>query len=70
VVTAASLTDHELCVLLNQDEQVGYVFHEPEELTPRHAVTIHRSQGVEHAAWSSLVTSAWPILQRTPVHYP
>jgi hypothetical protein len=53
VVTAASLTNLELCVLLNEDEEVGYGFDEPDELTHAHAVTIHRSQGVEHSAWSS-----------------
>jgi exodeoxyribonuclease V alpha subunit len=41
VVTTASLTDPELCVLLNQDEEVGYGFDEPDELTHAHAVTIH-----------------------------
>jgi exodeoxyribonuclease V alpha subunit len=70
VVTAASLTDLELCVLLNEDERIGYGFDEPDELTHAHAVTINRSQGGEYSAWSTLVTSAWSILQRTPVHYP
>jgi exodeoxyribonuclease V alpha subunit len=41
VVATASLTDPELCVLLNQDEEVGYGFDEPDELTHAHAVTIH-----------------------------
>jgi hypothetical protein len=45
VVTAASLMDPALCVPLNEDEQVGSGFDEPDELTPRHAVTIHRSPG-------------------------
>jgi hypothetical protein len=53
VVTTASLTDPELCILLNKEEKVGYGFDEPDELTHAHAVTIHRSQGVEHSAWSS-----------------
>jgi exodeoxyribonuclease V alpha subunit len=42
VVTAASLTDPKLCVLPNQDEEIGYGFAEPDERTHAHAVTIHR----------------------------
>jgi hypothetical protein len=53
VVTAASLTDLELFGLLNEDEEIGYGFDEPDELTHAHAVTINRSQGGEHSAWSS-----------------
>jgi hypothetical protein len=41
VVTTASLTGLELCVLLNEDKKVGYGFDEPDELTHAHAVTIH-----------------------------
>ena len=70
MVTAASLPDPALCILLNQDQEVGYRFDEPDELTHAHAATIHRSQGGGHLVWSSLVTSAWPSLQRTPIHYP
>jgi hypothetical protein len=53
VVTAASRTDLALCVLLNQDEEIGYGFDEPDDLTHAHAVTINRSQGGEYSAWSS-----------------
>ena len=50
MVTTASLTDPKLCILLNQDEEVGYGFDEPDGRTNAHAVTIHRSQGEEHSA--------------------
>jgi exodeoxyribonuclease V alpha subunit len=69
-VTAVSRRDPALCVLLNQDEKIRYGFDEPDELTHAHAVTINRSQAVEHSPGRPLVTSAWPILQRTPVRYP
>ena len=58
--------DPALCILLNQDKKIGYGFDEPDERTHARAVTIHHSQGVEHSAWSSLVTSAWPSLQCAP----
>jgi hypothetical protein len=45
--------DLELFGLLNEDEEIGYGFDEPDELTHAHAVTINRSQGGEHSAWSS-----------------
>jgi hypothetical protein len=51
VVTTASLTDPELCVLLNEDKKIGYGFDEPDE-PHAHAVIINRSQGGEHSAWS------------------
>ena len=53
MVTAASRTDPALCVLLNEDKEIGYGFDKPDELTHAHAVTIHRSQGIEHSARSS-----------------
>ena len=53
MVTAVSLTALELFGLLNEDEEIGYGFDEPDELTHAHAVTINRSQGGEHSAWSS-----------------
>jgi exodeoxyribonuclease V alpha subunit len=70
VVTTASLTGLELCVLLNEDEEVGYGFDEPDELTHAHAVTIHARRAQSTPPGRPLVTSAWPILQRTPIHYP
>jgi hypothetical protein len=52
-VSAASRTDPALWVLLNEDEKIGHGFDEPDELTHAQAVTIHRSPGGEHSAWSS-----------------
>jgi exodeoxyribonuclease V alpha subunit len=65
VVTALSLEDQELRVLLDEDEEVAYGFDELDELTHAYAVTIHRSQGSEYpCVVIPLVTSAWLMLQR------
>jgi exodeoxyribonuclease V alpha subunit len=65
VVTALSLEDSELRVLLDEDEEVGYGFDELDELTHAYAVSIHRSQGSEYpCVVVPLVTSAWLMLQR------
>jgi hypothetical protein len=70
VVTTASLTDPEQCVLLNQDEEIGDGFDEPDDLTRAHAVTIHARRVASTPPGRLLVTSAWPSLQRAPIHYP
>jgi hypothetical protein len=41
VVTTASLTDPALCILLNQDEEIGYKVRRAGPTTRAHAVTIH-----------------------------
>jgi exodeoxyribonuclease V alpha subunit len=65
VVTALSLEDSELRVLLDEDEEVGYGFDELDELTHAYAVSIHRSQGSEYpCVVIPLTTSAWLMLQR------
>ncbi len=65
VVTALSLEDSELRVLLDEDEEVGYGFDELDELTHAYAVSIHRSQGSEYpCVVVPLTTSAWLMLQR------
>jgi exodeoxyribonuclease V alpha subunit len=65
VVTALSLEDQELRVLLDEDEEVGYGFDELDELTHAYAVSIHRSQGSEYpCVVVPLTTSAWLMLQR------
>ena len=65
VVTALSLEDQELRVLLDEDEEVGYGFDELDELTHAYAVSIHRSQGSEYPCVVVAVTmSAWLMLQR------
>jgi hypothetical protein len=64
-VTALSLEDSELRVLLDEDEEVGYGFDELDELTHAYAVSIHRSQGSEYpCVVVALTMSAWLMLQR------
>jgi exodeoxyribonuclease V alpha subunit len=65
VVTALSLEDSELRVLLDEEEEVAYGFDELDELTHAYAVSIHRSQGSEYpCVVVPLTTSAWLMLQR------
>jgi exodeoxyribonuclease V alpha subunit len=65
VVTALSLEDSELRVLLDEDEEVAYGFDELDELTHAYAVSIHRSQGSEYpCVIVPLTMSAWMMLQR------
>jgi exodeoxyribonuclease V alpha subunit len=65
VVTALSLEDQELRVLLDEDEEVAYGFDELDELTHAYAVSIHRSQGSEYpCVVVPVTTSAWLMLQR------
>jgi exodeoxyribonuclease V alpha subunit len=65
VVTALSLEDQELRVLLDEDEEVAYGFDELDELTHAYAISIHRSQGSEYpCVVVPLTTSAWLMLQR------
>src|ERR687888_948427 len=65
VVTAISLEDAELRVLLDEDEEVAYGFDELDELTHAYAVSIHRSQGSEYpCVVVPLTMSAWMMLAR------
>ena len=65
VVTALSLEDAELRVLLDEDEEVAYGFDELDELTHAYAVSIHRAQGSEYpCVVVPLVMGAWLMLQR------
>ncbi len=65
VITALSLEDGELRVLLDEDEEVPYGFDELDELTHAYAVSIHRSQGSEYpCVVVPVTTSAWLMLQR------
>jgi exodeoxyribonuclease V alpha subunit len=65
VVTAISLEDSELRVLLDEDEEVPYGFDELDELTHAYAVSIHRSQGSEYpCVVVPVTTGAWLMLQR------
>jgi exodeoxyribonuclease V alpha subunit len=64
-VTALSLEDSDLRVLLDEDEEVAYGFDELDELTHAYAVSIHRSQGSEYpCVVVPVTTSAWLMLQR------
>jgi exodeoxyribonuclease V alpha subunit len=65
VVTGMSLEDHNLTVLTDEDESIGYGFDELDELTHAYAVTIHRSQGSEYpAVVIPLTMGSWMMLQR------
>jgi exodeoxyribonuclease V alpha subunit len=65
VVTAISLEEQDLRVLLDEDEEVAYGFDELDELTHAYAVSIHRSQGSEYpCVVVPVTTSAWLMLQR------
>jgi exodeoxyribonuclease V alpha subunit len=65
VITALSVEDAELHVLLDEDEEVRYGFDELDELTHAYAVSIHRSQGSEYpCVVVPLVMGAWLMLQR------
>jgi exodeoxyribonuclease V alpha subunit len=64
-VTAISLEDQELRVLLDEDEEIVYGFDELDELTHAYAVTVHRSQGSEYpCVVVPLTMSAWMMLER------
>jgi exodeoxyribonuclease V alpha subunit len=65
VVTGMSLEDHQLTVLTDEDEPIGYGFDELDELAHAYAVTIHRSQGSEYpAVVIPLTMGSWMMLQR------
>jgi exodeoxyribonuclease V alpha subunit len=67
VVTAISLEDQELRVLL--DEEVSHGFAELGELTHASAVSIHRAQGGQYpCVVMPVITSAWLMLQRNPLY--
>jgi exodeoxyribonuclease V alpha subunit len=69
VVTALSLEEQELRVVLDEDEEVGYGFDELDELTHAYAVSIHRSQGSEYpCVVIPLMMSAWLMLRRNLVY--
>ncbi len=65
VVIGLSPEDAELCVRLDEDEEVRYGFDELDELTHAYAVTVHRSQGSEYpCVVVPLAMSSWLLLQR------
>ncbi|MGC4807534.1 SF1B family DNA helicase RecD2 [Micromonospora sp. DT233] len=65
VVTALDLDEQTLVVRTDEDEDVGYEFHELDELQHAYAITVHRSQGSEYPAVVVPVTmGAYTMLQR------
>jgi exodeoxyribonuclease V alpha subunit len=64
-ITALSVTDQQLTVRTDEDEDIGYDFHELDELQHAYAITVHRSQGSEYpAVVIPLTMSAYTLLQR------
>jgi exodeoxyribonuclease V alpha subunit len=64
-VTALSLTDRELTVRTDEDEDIAYDFDELDELQHAYAITVHRSQGSEYRAGVIPITmNAYTLLQR------
>jgi exodeoxyribonuclease V alpha subunit len=65
VVTALSLHDQELRVLVDEDEEIRYGFDELDELIHAYAMTVHRSQGSEYpCVVVPLTLNFWLMLQR------
>jgi exodeoxyribonuclease V alpha subunit len=64
-VTALSVTDRQLTVRTDEDEDIDYDFDELDELQHAYAITVHRSQGSEYpAVVIPLTMSAYTLLQR------
>ena len=49
-ITALSVTDRQLTVRTDEDEDIDYDFDELDELQHAYAITVHRSQGSEYPA--------------------
>jgi exodeoxyribonuclease V alpha subunit len=65
VVTAVSLEEQQVCVRMDEGEEITYAFDELDELTHAYAISIHRSQGSEYpCVVIPLTTTAWQMLQR------
>jgi len=64
-VTALSVTDRQLTVRTDEDEDIDYDFDELDELQHAYAITVHRSQGSEYPAVVIPITmSSYTMLQR------
>ena len=64
-ITALSVTDQQLTVRTDEDEDIDYDFDELDELQHAYAITVHRSQGSEYpAVVVPLTMSAYTLLQR------
>ena len=65
IVTALSVTEQQLTVRTDEDEDIDYDFDELDELQHAYAITVHRSQGSEYpAVVVPLTMSAYILLQR------
>ncbi len=65
VVTHLSISDRQLTVQTDEDEDLNYDFDELDELQHAYAITVHRSQGSEYpAAVIPLTMSSYTLLQR------
>jgi len=64
-ITALSVTEQQLSVRTDEDEDIDYAFDELDELQHAYAITVHRSQGSEYpAVVVPLTMSAYTLLQR------
>ena len=64
-ITALSVTDQQLTVRTDEDEDIVYDFDELDELQHAYTITVHRSQGSEYpAVVVPLTMSAYTLLQR------
>ena len=64
-LTGLSVTEQQLTVRTDEDEDIGYDFDELDELQHAYAITVHRSQGSEYpAVVVPLTMSAYTLLQR------
>ena len=64
-ITALSVTEQQLTVRTDEDEDIVYDFDELDELQHAYAITVHRSQGSEYpAVVVPLTMSAYTLLQR------
>jgi exodeoxyribonuclease V alpha subunit len=64
-ITALSVTDRELTVRSDEDEDIVYDFDELDELQHAYAIAVHRSQGSEYpVVVVPLTMSAYTLLQR------
>jgi exodeoxyribonuclease V alpha subunit len=65
VVTDLSISDQQLTVRTDEDEDIAYDFNELDELQHAYAITVHRSQGSEYpAVVIPLTMSSYTLLQR------
>jgi exodeoxyribonuclease V alpha subunit len=65
VVTDLSISDQQLTVRTDEDEDINYDFDELDELQHAYAITVHRSQGSEYpAVVIPLTMSSYTLLQR------